>query len=224
MDMVRAMHYHSQSIMIGKELENPDLIASALFRRAKTLLRREQPERAMADMTQAVTYARTARNNLRGYVYQMAGEVVTRLPRSSETTTQFHRFMDAAGKILRSGGIEDDGSGAHFNAAGFHQDRARGFLRLNDTEGALNALALADQYQPRNMPRWQVELTTLRAQAYAQSGEPEWACQQLEEAYLLLPLTQSKVQKQNIRDVYDGILARYPQEVKVRQLAPLIRG
>jgi hypothetical protein len=223
-DYILAMHFHNQSITIAKELNNVELLAAGLFRRARTCLRLQQVERAMDDMTQAVQHARSARPNLRGYVFQMAGEVVTRLPKSRETVQQFSRLMDASGHMLRTGPIEDDGSGAHLTAAGYHQDRARGFLRLGETAEALDAIALADQHQPPDMTRWQVELRTLRAQAYTQSGDAAWACQQLEEALQMLSSTQSAIQRQNIRDVYRTVATRYPTEVKVRQLAPLIAG
>lgn len=223
-DLITARHYHNQSVLIAKELNNPELLAASLFRSARTHLRQQDVEMAMEDLTEAVQCARGARDNLRGYIYQMAGEVVTQLPRSRATAHQFHRYMDAAGQILRKGRVDDDSSGARLSAAGYHQDRARGYLRLGEVDAALDAIALADQHQPPHMTRWQVEQRTLHAQAYAQSGEPEWACQLLEEAQHLAAATQSEIQKQNIRKVFQLVETQYPKEARVRQLAPLIAG
>src|SRR5579862_4603322 len=96
--------------------------------------------KAMDDMTQAVKNAQRARDNLKGYVFQMAGEVITRLPVTRDTTAQFNRYMAAAGRILRAGKIEEDGSGAYLTAAGYHQDRARGYLRLGQIDAALDEI------------------------------------------------------------------------------------
>jgi tetratricopeptide (TPR) repeat protein len=223
-DYLSAMHYHNQSVRLAKELGNAELIAASLFRRAKTRLHEARMDKAMADMTEAVSYARHARDNLRGYVFQMAGELVTRLPATPETAMQFNRFMDGAGRILRKGPTEDDGSGAQFNQAGYFQDRARGCLRLHKTEDALEAIALAEKAQPPQMIRWQVELLALRAEAYLLSGEPEWACHLIEDALPLANTTQSVAKKQKLVEVYDVAAARYPNEPRVRQLRSLVKA
>lgn len=221
-DYVSAMHYHNDSVMVAKELGNSELLAASLFRRARTLLHQQQTDKAMNDMTRAVEHARGARDNLRGYVYQMTGEVVTRLPKSVESTTQFHRYMDEAGRILRRGNLEDDSSGAQLNAFGYHQDRARGALRLGDTELAMDAIGLAQKNLQPHMTRWHVELMVLRAQTYTQSSEPEWACQQLEEALILVKSTRSATQRRTIQNAYAALAKRYPNQRNVRQLAPLM--
>jgi tetratricopeptide (TPR) repeat protein len=223
-DLVSAMHYHNQSLRVAKQLDNPELLAAGLFRRARTSLHQGRTEKALQDMALAVRLARGARDNLRGYVYQMAGVTITLLPPTNETREQFRRFMHEAARILRKGAVEDDGSGVQFNASGYYQDRARGCLRLNDTDGALSAITFAEKAQSSLVARWQVELLTLRAHAYSLSGELEWACEQLEEAIVLVRASNSATKKRKIRQTFELIAARYPQQPEVRQLAAFMQG
>jgi len=223
-DFASAMRHHTQAVKIAQELDNAELLAASLFRRARTQLHQSQVDSAMEDMTLAVKNAQRARDNLKGYVFQMAGEVITRLPVSRDTTIQFNRYMDAAGRILRTGKIEEDGSGAYLTAAGYHQDRARGYLRLGQNDAALDEIQLAEKTSQPQMFRWQVELLTLRAKAYTQSGDPEWACHEIEEALRLIQTTRSPLQKRNIREVYTSLIDRYPGQLRVRQLTALVKA
>ncbi len=223
-DFANAMRYHTQAVKIAHELNNAELLTASFFRRARTLLHQGNAQKAWDDMTQAVKYGQRARGNLKGYVFQMTGEVTTRLPVTNDTTAQFNRYMDAAGRILRAGKIEDDGSGAYLTQDGYHQDRARGYLRLGQNDEALEEIRLAEKLQQPHMFRWQVELLTLRAKAYAQSGDPDWACHEVEEALRLIQTTRSPLQKKNIREVYSILATRYPDQLRVRQLTAMVKA
>jgi hypothetical protein len=107
------MHFHNRSVRIAKELNHSELLAASLFRRARTLLRQGRMEQAAPNIALAVKQARGAPDNLRRSVHQMATEVITRLPRSQESTVRYHHVVGTAGRIIRQGTIEDDGIGVH---------------------------------------------------------------------------------------------------------------
>jgi len=221
-DHTAAMHHHDASVAVAQELGNAELLAASLFRRAKTKAQQRHLSAAIEDMKVALPYARRSRDQLRGYIFQMTADLVSQLPATPERTATYHRFMDETGRILRKGRLEDDGSFARLTMAGYQQDRARGFLRLGDHEAAIEAIGLAEKVQPPDMTRWQAELSILRAQALSQSGEVEWACNEIEEALRLVRATQSSTKRSKLRAVLGTMAERYPGDPHVRHAAALL--
>lgn len=217
-DFPSALYYHDESVEIAHELHNAELLTMSLFRRAKIHIQRKRIDLAYEDIKQALPYARRCRDNLKGYIFQMTAQIITLLPITPDSEIQFKRFMDEPAKILHKGNVEDDGSYVKLNQAGYQQDRARGLIRLNDIDGAMEALMVAEKLHSPNMVRWEGELAILRAQIYAQSGDVEWACHQIEEAWSLANATQSEVQRKQIKACYNDLANNNPHVHAVRQL------
>lgn len=223
-DLAAAYFAHNRAIEIAQELGNAELLAAGYFRRSKDYIAQGKVESAIEDLKKALVFARRSRDNLKGYVYQTTGYTITLLPLTSETKKQFQQFMDEAGRILRKGAIESDSSYAQLSLAGYHQDRARGYLNLGDTESAFEAIIQAEKTKKPDMLRWQAKLQLLKARAYFQQGEIEWACRQLEEVYLLTRVMQSSSLKKSSEQLFDFIASRYGNQPEVRRLRPLIKG
>jgi hypothetical protein len=212
-DHAAALRHHDASVAVAQELGNAELLAASLFRRAKTKAQQRQVAVAVEDVKVALPYARRSRDQLRGYISQMAADLISQLPTTPERTATYHRFMDETGRILRKRPLEDDGSFARLTMAGYQQDRARGFLRLGDHEAAIEAIGLAEKVQSPDMTRWQ---------ALAQSGEVEWACNEIEEALRLVRATQSSAKRRKLRAVLGAMAERYPGDPHVRHTAALL--
>jgi tetratricopeptide (TPR) repeat protein len=178
----------------------------------------------MDDLKRALPYTRRSRDNLRGYVFQMVAQTITLLPTSSEGTKLYHQFSDEAGRILRKGTIEDDGSFAKLSFAGYHQDRARAYLSMGDPDAALEALTIAEKQQRVDMTRWHSEMYYLRARAYHQMNEIEWACHQLQDAIRYAETTGSTVQKKHIKSLYKQMLTSHGEHPDVRHIGAMIRA
>ena len=221
-DFVRALHHHDESVRLAQELNNAELLAASLFRRAKTRTHQRRLDDALADVNAAIPYAQRSRDQLRGYVYQMAAEVISQLPPSAEQAKRYRFLMDETGKILRKGVLEDDGSFARLTMTGYQQDRARGFLRLGDHEAALDAIAVAEKTQDLEMTRWQAETSILRAHTLADTGEVEWACSELEEAIPLVRATRSGGKKRKVTAIYKRLAGQYPAHAGIRHIGALL--
>jgi hypothetical protein len=222
-DYPLATQHHDQAITLAEELNNAELLAASLLRRARTLTHQQQVNAAVADLNRALPYARRSRSQLRGYAFQMAAEVLSRLPPTSERALHYQRLMDETGRILRKGPLEDDGSFTRLTLAGYHQDRARGFIRLGDAEAAVEAIGLAEKAHQPDMTRWQAELTVLRAQAFASAGEIDWACSELEEALRFVAVTHSATKHQKLVHVHHTLAQQHPTHPAVRRVGLLIQ-
>jgi hypothetical protein len=128
-DIAHALHHLNDAVRLAEELNNPELLAASLFRRAKTYEAHRQLPAALADINAALPYAQRSRDQLRCYVYQLAGELVSPLPPSQENAKCYRFLMDEPRRILHRGAIEDDKSFTKLSLTGYQQDRARGFLR-----------------------------------------------------------------------------------------------
>ena len=198
-NIAHALHHLNDAVRLAEELNNAELLAASLFRRAKTHEAHRQLTAALADINAALPYAQRSRDQLRGYVFQMAGELISRLPPSQENAKRYRFLMEEPRRILRKGAIEDDKSFTKLSLTGYQQDRARGFLRFGDYDAALEALAVAEKAQTPEMTRWAAETAILRAQVFAATGEVEWACSELEEALPLVTATRSSGKKRKAR-------------------------
>jgi tetratricopeptide (TPR) repeat protein len=219
-DFAHALHHLNDAVRLAEELNNPELLAATLFRRAKSLDAHRQLPLALADISAALPYAQRSRDQLRGYVYQLAGELVSHLPPSPENAKRYRFLMEEPGRILRKGAIEDDKSFTKLSLTGYQQDRARGFLRFGDYDAALEALA--EKAQTPEMTRWAAETTILRAQLFAATGEVEWACSELEEALPLVAATRSSGKKRKARTLYRELATHHPTSASVRHLGALL--
>ena len=223
-DIPTAKFYFDEAVELADQLENAELRAASLFRRAKLFTQIKNVDAAIQDLKTAIPHANRSRPNLRGYIYQMTATTISLLPPTKETAYQFHRYIEEAGKILRNGGIEQDDSFVRLTPAGYHQDRARGYLKLGDIESALEAITMAEKMHQPNMVRWHEVLTLLRAEAYAQSGEIEWACHQAEEAFKLTEATQSALQRRELQTFHSKLERTHPHRPEVKRLGALVRG
>jgi tetratricopeptide (TPR) repeat protein len=222
-DFGTAMLYHNTSVRLASELQNAELSAASLVRRAKTLVRTNKIDSAIADVSTAARYATSSRDNLRGYVFQATAEIISQLPPSLDTLMQYQRYMDAAGRIVHKGALEDDGSYMLLTPAGYHQDQARGFLRLGKYERAIREIEIGEKAHKPDMTRWQAEFSILKTQAYARLGEIEWACKQLEEALRLVRVTGSKGKRRKLQLIYASIAKEHPNQASLRHLDALLR-
>lgn len=174
-DYVTAMYFHNESVELAKQLDNPEMIASSLIRRAKTQIYLERFKLATTDINEALQAAQRSRNNLRGYVYQFTGQFITMILNSRDVTAKFERYMGEASKVLGRGKLEDDRSFVRFNMAGYQQDVARGYLKLGQADAAIDAIAAAEQLQHPTTTRWHTEMLLIRGEAYLHNKELERA-------------------------------------------------
>jgi tetratricopeptide (TPR) repeat protein len=224
-DYPTALYFHDEAASLAREINNPELIASSLFRRAKTHVKLQRYQQASDDMREAIPAAHRSRANLRGYIYQFAGQLVTLGPSSRETIDRFQRFMGEAGKVLTREKIEDDGSFVRFTMSGYQQDAARGYLRLGKAGEAIEAIEAAERQQQPHMTRWQAETFLLKSEAYLQINEVEWASHCLQEGIKLIQtVTHSSSQKNKVEQLRTQFRQRYPRHPETLHLQAMAIG
>ena len=74
MDTQRALKDGKKAVDLAFHLENPELIAASLFRRARTYIQQQKYDAAIHDLKSAQPYADKSRDPLKGYVYQTTAE------------------------------------------------------------------------------------------------------------------------------------------------------
>jgi tetratricopeptide (TPR) repeat protein len=224
-DYATAMFFHNESVELARELNNPEMLASSLIRRAKTEMYLDKHAQAANDVNEAVKAAHRSRDNLRGYIYQFTGQFITMYPNSRDATAKFQQFMAEASKLLAKGRIEDDRSFVRFNLAGYQQDSARGYLRLGQADAALDAIEAAEQLQDATTARWHTEMLIIRGEAYLQNKELEFASHQLQEAIKLIKtVTHSGSQRKKAEGLLRQIVRQYPRHPETFHLRALLDG
>ncbi len=219
MDISLALHDGKKAIDLAFQLENPELIAAALFRRAKTLLQQKKYNAAIQDLEAALPYADKSRDLLKGYVYQATAEVYS-LIAGTDTHKQKKslNMLDLVGRIIRKGNLEDDGSFVKLNIAGLYIDRARALTLFHRTEEAHNALDIARNNLGPELTRWQARLLIADAQIYLAENDPESCSEIALEALKVVRATRSQSNEKRIQNVYQQAQQLYPYHPLVSRL------
>src|SRR5579883_1167633 len=219
MDISLALYDGKKAIDLAFQLENPELIAAALFRRAKTLLQQKKYNAAIQDLEAALPYADKSRDLLKGYVYQATAEVYS-LIAGTDTHKQKKslNMLDLVGRIIRKGNLEDDGSFVKLNIAGLYIDRARALTLFHRTEEAHNALDIARNNLGPELTRWQARLLIADAQIYLAENDPESCSEIALEALKVVRATRSQSNEKRIQNVYQQAQQLYPYHPLVSRL------
>jgi transcriptional regulator with XRE-family HTH domain len=219
MDLARALRDGKQAIDLALQLGNAELIAAALFRRAKTYLKQQKYEAALHDLEAALSYAERSRDPLKGYVYQATAEAYALVaPGDEQIQKKSLLLLDHVGRIVRKGSLENDGSFVRLNVAGLYMDRASILMRFQKREEARNALNIAHDHLGPELTRWQARLLIAEAASYLAEGDPEGCCEMAFEALKVVRATESRSNQQRIQGLYQQLHEQYPRYPLVSRL------
>ncbi len=211
MDIEQALEDSSQAVAIAERLENAELIASSLLRRARIYLRQESYDLAYLDTQKALPYADLSRDPLRGKVYQIAGEALGRVAGNNKALQEKSLFyFNEAGKIARKGDLTPDGSFVKTDLTSIYIERAEALTLFGRFQDAHNALTIARKNLKPGLMRWEVNLLIEEAKTYYAQKEYDNCCSSLLSALKI-------VREANLQSKEDRIIGLYQQ---VKQKSP----
>lgn len=219
MDLPKALHDGKKAVDLAFQLENPELIAASLFRRAKTYLKHGKHDAAIQDLEAALPYANRSRDALKGYVYQATAEAYS-IGASEDLQTQKRslHMLDQVGRIIRKGNPEDDGSFVKLNIAGLYMDRASALTLYHKPDEAHDALRIARNNLGPELTRWQARLLIADAQTYLAEDDPESCCELAFDALKVVRATQSLSNERRIQRLHQQLQRSYPRHPLVSHL------
>jgi DNA-binding XRE family transcriptional regulator len=139
----QALDYINRSIVTASlpDKADPELIGSALYRRARLHIVWENYDLAKQDSESALAQAEHARGSLKGNAYLISAEINALLSGNEEKIqTRCRTLQDQAANLLYQGkGQEEDGTYLWFNLYAVHHERAKTLMRFalfhrNDAE------------------------------------------------------------------------------------------
>jgi transcriptional regulator with XRE-family HTH domain len=203
-DYNTAFYHANRAIKLAQSLNDSELIAATLFRRGRTRLEQGDIDGAITDLDAAIPYAKRSRSQLKSLVLLAAGHARVHTKNISETdTVQALTLIDQAGRIIRSGNLEDDESFVKLNAGRFHQDRAGALIMIGKSNHALDELELASRGVGVDQTRRHAYINVLRAQAYAKDGDITMALATAEEALTVSKSLRSNINIARLQELYD---------------------
>jgi DNA-binding SARP family transcriptional activator len=220
LDITRALADGKKSIELAFTLDDAELITASLFRRAKTYLKQQCPEKALQDLEAALIYARRARDPLKGYVHQAAAEAYTSIagPADRQLEQESLTLLDNVESLLHNGHLEDDGSFVKVNISGVSMDRARVLTHFRKAPQARQALVTARQHLGPELIRWQCRLLLADAEVHFAEDDVQSCCEALSEALKIARATHSLSNEARIDTWYQQLNILYAHQAPVRQL------
>lgn len=220
LDVNSALAHADQAVSAAFQLKNAELIASALYRRAKIYIGQRQYAQAVADVEGAIPYAERSRAPLRAYVSVFLAEVYSlHAPGDKQLRKKSLTLLDEVGRAVRSKGVlEGDGSYAKVDLPGLYIIRGDVLRRQGDIEGAQNALLVVADHLPPEFTRWRGNLRISEAQLSFVDHDYEGSSQLALEALNIVDATRSQSNRAKIERLYEDLSGAAPKHALVREL------
>ena len=209
MDTTRALHDGKKAIDIALQLENAELIASAYYRRIRVYLQAEQHDKALQDVEAALYYLDVVRDPLKATLYRAAAEAYAPTAKDDkQLQKQCLMYLDSAGRIIRKGNLEPDGSFLKPDIASVQIERAATLAEFHRCKDAHNALIIAhEQISPGNIRR-RKDLLLAEADTYFAENELEGCCESIIESLKLTQATDSRSNEPWMLSLYQQLQRR----------------
>lgn len=215
-----ALALANKAVEAALQLNNADLIASALFRRAKIHVGQMQYQRATKDAEAALRYAGRSRDPLKCYVSVFLAEVYSlSAPQDRQLQNKSLELLDDAERMVRSAGVlENDGSYVKVDLPGLFIIKGDVYRRQGKISDAQDALEIVGDHLPPQMTRWRGNLRISEAQLALVARDIDGSCQFAMEALGIAVATQSDGNKRKIERLYKGLTRVAPKHVLVKDL------
>ncbi len=219
-DIPRAIQDGKKAVELAFAVDNVELIAASLFRRAKTYVKQTRYDKAMQDFEAALLYAQRARDPLKTYIHQATAEASLLLADAHDQQQQSHSLalLDTVEESIQHGQHEDDRSFVRVNSAGLAMDRAHVLSFFKQPHKARQTLSLAQQQLGPEVTRWQVRLLITDAEIALAQHEVLDCCDILLKALNMVRSTGSRSHEQRIEQLYHHLITLAPDQSPVRSL------
>ncbi len=227
LDLQRSLERSEEAIALASHLDNAELLAASLFRRARTHLYMQHYDLAVQDLERALPYARRSRDPLKSYVFICLAEAYSlRSPEDLQVQKAAFALLDSVGEALRSskkGQMDGDGSYTKVDVPGWAMERANVFGRFGHVDQAREALDEARKELGPAWTRWQGNLEIADAGVSLLENDVERCCTRLLNAVTIVRSTHSKSNAAKIEKIYTQLTGRFPVHSGVQELSDQLR-
>ncbi len=221
LDFDAALLHARESLLLAEHLKNAELMASSLYRRARTYIEMNRVDLAVEDLERAMPYARRSRDPLRAYVFICMAEALSLLsPHDKAVQKRCLGLLDEVGRAVRAarGPLEGDGSYTRVDVPGLFMVRGDVLRRFGKLDDAQDALLIVRDTLPRNLTRWQGNLLVAEAQLSYAERDYIGCCELALDALSLANETRSSSTRRKIEELYRRLVQQAPRNVSVRTL------
>jgi DNA-binding SARP family transcriptional activator len=223
LDLARSLAQSKESLALATYLDDGELLAAALFRRARTYLWMQNYDLAIQDLEYALPFARRSRDPLKSYIYICLAEAYSlRSPDDLQVRSAALALLDAVGEALRTsngGQMDGDGSYTRVDVPGWSMERANVLGRFGYVDQAREALNDARKELGPAWTRWQGNLEIADAGLALLENDVERCCTRLLNAAMIVRSTSSKSNASKIQNIYAQVTVEYPTEGRVQELS-----
>lgn len=225
----QALPHINRALAIALHLDQAELLASALLRRARIYLLLNLPQLAIRDLERASVYAQRSRDPLKSYVEICLAEAYSLLP-DRESQNGALRKLDQIGNLLAAirGPLDGDGSYTRVDTVGWMIERSHVLARIGRLREAREALESMIDQVGGAWTRWQGNFSLAFAELLLTTKELDECCSYLRQALVIAQAIGSRNQIVRIKSIIEGLMTIDPhcQSVSglMRDLGDLIRS
>lgn len=211
-----------EAIEIAEHLGNAELLASALFRRARTYMAQGQYVLAVEDLQRAEPNARVSRDPLKSYVKICLAEAYSlESPLDRQTQRRARILLDDVGRKLRVKSVLDgDGSFTRVDIAGWSMEVANVYGRFGKghLDSAREALEDARDTLGPQWTRWQGNLEIADASLSLHENDIYGCCAHIRVALPIIQGTKSKSNQAKLLKVFEQLKRQHPTHKEILTL------
>jgi DNA-binding SARP family transcriptional activator len=216
----KALDDINEAIKLAVQLQNAELLASSLYRRAKVRAKQQHYDRAVRDLEEALPYANRSRDPLRCYICMFLAEVYSLLdPTSPGLLLKSLELLDEVDKAVRMYSVlEGDGSFVKVDVSGLYMIRGDVLRRSGEIKEAQKALFIVQESLPKEFIRWKGNLYLSEAQLALADGDINSSCKLAYDALDFIEATRSRSNKAEVLSLYQNIWKVEPSHPRLKDL------
>lgn len=201
LDYTAAGAYFSEMINLGRELNDSDIITTAMVHQGDILRKRGRYEASLQCFEAAGPYAETATPGVRGRRFMIMGRAYA----SHGNEKQFLHVADRSLEIAER--IKDtlDNLANEFSFVDALQEKAQGFTVLWKPEKALEIYKETDRLRPSRLLRDKSSYTIVKAQAYSYMGDLDKGLEYALQGFRLASQCRSKRYIDRLETMYNRL-------------------
>ncbi len=220
LDFDLSLAHASKALALALHLRNAELVASSLYRRARTYVEMHQYDLTIVDLERALPYAARSRDPLRCYTNICLAEAYSLFaPSDMSLQSKSLGLLDEVGRTVRARGIlSGDGSFVKVDVSGLYMVRGDVLRRFSRLADAQDALLIVRENLPKNFTRWQANLLVSEALLCHADHDIAGACDLALDALDLLDETRSSSTRAKIEELYARLMIAAPRHGDVKRL------
>jgi DNA-binding SARP family transcriptional activator len=220
-DFQRAFDYIHNAISIAFHLENAELIASSLYRRAKIYSEQQRYNLAVQDLEASFPFAKRSRKPLRYYISTFLAELYSLMaPGNREFQRKSLNLLDSVDQVVRTYGIlEGDGSFVKVDVPGLYLIHSDVLRRAGEINESRKALQVVQENLTKDFIRWRGNMALSEAQLFFADNDIENSCNKILNALDLFQENGSRNGIEKTHRLYHTLQETEPSHPRVKAVS-----